>query len=83
MVWNESISLYCSFSTHSRWYQSYCIHSLNDLTNKRKEVPKGKKVSVIERSCDAECSRNQLLRNGLHCLSMYDIIAKRNINKNY
>ena len=50
-------------SMDSRWYLSYFIHSLNDLTNKRKKkVPKGKKESVtdtLERSCDVECSRNQ------------------------
>ena len=50
-------------SMDSGWYQSYFMHSLNDLTNKiKKGWQKGKKESVtdtIERSCDVECSRNQ------------------------
>ena len=43
-------------SMDSRWYQSYFIYSLNDLTNKRKEESV---TDTIERSRDVECSRNQ------------------------
>ena len=37
MDWNESVSLYCSFPwILDGMYQSYFIHSLIDLTSKKK-----------------------------------------------
>ena len=70
-------------SMDSRWYQSYFIHLLIELTSKRKKkVPKREKVSVTD-AIDRKIVRcgmlsKPILRNGLYCLYTFDIIAIRN-----
>ena len=70
-------------SMDSRWYKSYFIHLLIELTNKRKKkVPKREKVSVTD-AIDRKIVRcgmlsKPILRNRLYCLYTFDIIAKRN-----
>ena len=71
-------------SMDSRWYQSYFIHLLIELTSKRKKkkVPKREKVSVTD-AIDRKIVRcgmlsKPILRNRLYCLYTFDIIAKRN-----
>ena len=70
-------------SMDSRWYQSYFIHLLIELTSKRKiKVPKREKVSVTD-AIDRKIVRcgmlsKPILRNRLYCLYTFDIIAIRN-----
>ena len=71
-------------SMDSRWYQSYFIHLLIELTSKRKKkkVPKREKVSVSD-AIDRKIVRcgmlsKPILRNRLYCLYTFDIIAIRN-----
>ena len=71
-------------SMDSRWYQSYFIHLLIELTSKRKKkkVPKREKVPVTD-AIDKKIVRcgmlsKPILRNRLYCLYTFDIIAKRN-----
>ena len=70
-------------SMDSRWYQSYFIHILIELTSKRKKkVPKREKVSVSD-AIDRKIVRcgmlsKPILRNRLYCLCTFDIIAIRN-----
>ena len=70
-------------SMDSRWYQSYFIHLLIELTGKRKKkVPKREKVSVTD-AIDRKIVRcgmlsKPILKNRLYCLYTFDIIAKRN-----
>ena len=70
-------------SMDSRWYQSYFIHLLIELTSKRKKkVPKREKVSVTD-AIDRKIVRcgmlsKPILRNRLYSLYTFDIIAIRN-----
>ena len=67
-------------SMDSRWYQSYFIHLLIELTSKRKKkVPKREKVSVSD-AIDGKIVRcgmlsKPILRNRLYSHYTFDIIA--------
>ena len=73
-------------SMDSRWYQSYFVHLLIELTSKRKKkVPKREKVSVTD-AIDRKIVRcgmlsKPILRNRLYSLYTFDIIAIRNYIK--
>ena len=49
LEWKHKLILFLSMD--SRWYQSYCIHLLIELTSKRKKKKSAKKGKIVSHRC--------------------------------